>query len=302
MLIVSEKNITEEQRQIFRKKLDALIELLEKEYQLPELIGSNKQNIWAKDIRIKVVKQLEMARKNISQKHFNWIYRSLLCQFTESSWWIEQSKDKQITKLINEMIKSSDENLTDTDESIAIPQNLLNKNYNCFKSKETSDSNFINSILSNENKSKNVIDTSILINVTKEKIEITCNKDTSLTNLFTNDFDFNEIDSGYIKVISSDDMTADGQIESIAMHLLLKGKKVQLKKQIESSIKSDCDIIFDENNNLCAICRTDSLFTAMKRIGEIKVYLNNSNINEIKELLNHYDINCDEKTKEYLKI
>lgn len=299
---MSEKNITEEQRQIFRKKLDDLIELLEKEYQLPDLIGSDNQNIWAKDIRIKVVKQLEIARKTISQKHFNWIYRSLLYQFTESSWWIEQSKNKQITKLINDMIKSSDINLINTDESIIIPQNLLNKNYDCLKSKETSNSNFIKSLLSHENKPKNEIDTSILINVINEKIEITCNKDTVLTNFFITDFGFNETDSGYIKFISSDDMISDGQVESIAMHLLLKGKQVQLKKQTKSSVKSDCDIIFDKNNNLCAICRTDSLFTAMKRIGETKVYLNHSNINDIKELLNHYDINCDEKTKEYLKI
>ena len=87
-----EKQITEEQRQIFRTKLNLLIETLGKEYCLPELQGSDTQKSWATDVRIKVVKQLEVMRKTISVERFVWIYRTLLYGCTDSSWWIDQSK------------------------------------------------------------------------------------------------------------------------------------------------------------------------------------------------------------------
>lgn len=292
-----------------RQEYDKLLETLGNNYELPPLKGTEKQVGWAMDIRIRFVKAVEAKRKTMGLDNFMWIYINILLVAEDACWWID-NKDLKIT----DILKTIKNNNTVSKENInRIPQKLLDMQYNAHTDTTKHITFPAPSLLNLQPKqqplpsvveaiqNKQPSDVVIIDKSDKTKIEIICDKTINLIELCP-DIGFTETSTGYIKDVSEGSIEYEGTVNSISLLLLNLGKQVKIENTAKPKeiTDGDCTIMSTPEGKLIAICRTEAVYKAMRRIGEITVDITNANKDDVLKLTQHYNIRMNKEVELYL--
>lgn len=93
---------------------------------LPKLTGSMKQIHWAESIRAKVFSKAnqKIMKKNLTPENVQAVIDTLI-KHTSSSWWIDYFRFANADSMINFMLETDDEELTELLEPYRVLMNIL---------------------------------------------------------------------------------------------------------------------------------------------------------------------------------